>query len=345
MMATGNELESYLAAWADDAADRASLATIVAAIARVSVNVAELIGQGALAGSMAADVGDSGGGDTQKALDVRAHDMFVAALAATPIAFVGSEEAERPLVLDDAAPYAVAIDPLDGSSNIETNVSIGTIFAVLPNTGDAETTFAQPGTAQLAAGFVIYGPQTALVLTLGDGTHVFTLDRAKGRYVLTHAAIRIPVGRSEYAINASNYRHWNAAIRNYIDDCIAGAEGPRGHNFNMRWIASLVAETYRVLMRGGIFLYPRDARPDYRRGRLRLVYEANPIAFLIEQAGGAATDGERRILDQLPDGLHCRTPLVFGAADKVARVARYHEEPQVAVGQSPLFGKRGLFRV
>ncbi len=203
----------------------------------------------------------------------------------------------------------------------------------------------QPGTAQLAAGFIIYGPQTAFALTVGDGTRIFTLDRGTRQFILTRPAVQIPEGRREYAINASNYRHWNAAVREYVDDLVAGESGPRGQNFNMRWIASLVAEAYRVLVRGGIFLYPRDSRPDYRAGRLRLVYEAFPIAFLVEQAGGAATDGERRILDLIPESLHCRTPLIFGSADKVARVTRYHAAPPSIVGESPLFAKRGLFRV
>jgi len=344
-MTVGTELNAYLADWAAATRERAGVAATLAVIGEVAAELADLIGRGPLAGPLSTIVGDNFSGDAQKALDVRAHEMFVAALRQAPVAFVGSEEAVAPVSLNAGAPLAVAIDPLDGSSNIETNVSIGTIFALVPSCETAAASFAQSGTAQLAAGFVIYGPQTALVLTVGDGTQIFTLDRKSGRFILTYENVRIPEGRREYAINASNYRHWNAAIREYVDDLIAGETGPRGGDFNMRWIASLVAEAYRVLIRGGIFLYPRDQRPDCRTGRMRLVYEANPIAFLVEQAGGAATDGEHRIVELVPAELHCRTPLIFGSQDKVARVARYHEAPRSVVGESPLFGKRGLFRV
>jgi len=344
-MTVGTELNAYLADWAAATRERAAVAATLAVIGEVAAELADLIGRGPLAGPLSTIVGDNFSGDAQKALDVRAHEMFVAALRQAPVAFVGSEEAVAPVSLNAGAPLAVAIDPLDGSSNIETNVSIGTIFAILPGLQTTAATFAQPGTAQRAAGFIIYGPQTALALTVGNGTQIFTLDRKTRRFVLTHAMVAIPEGQREYAINASNYRHWNAAVREYVDDLIAGETGPRGGDFNMRWIASLVAEAYRVLIRGGIFLYPRDQRPSYRAGRLRLVYEANPIAFLVEQAGGAATDGEHRILNLVPEALHSRTPLVFGSVDKVERVARYHEAPRSAVGQSPLFGKRGLFRV
>jgi fructose-1,6-bisphosphatase I len=240
----------------------------------------------------------------------------------------------------------VALDPLDGSSNIDTDLPVGTIFSILPmpaGNGAPGAALLQPGTRQLAAGFVIYGPQTCLVLTLGQGTHILTLERRTSRFVLTHAAVRIPQRRREYAINASNYRHWDAAIRTYVDDCIAGAEGPRGENFNMRWIASLVAEAFRILVRGGIFLYPADRRPGYEHGRLRLVYEAQPIALVIEQAGGAASDGFERILDLTPRQLHQRTPLIFGSSDKVARVERYHAGPPSSSERSPLFVRRGLF--
>ena len=333
-------LDEHLAQWADGAADREAVAAAVAAIAVTSVAVADLIADGSLI-----DPSTAGVGDTRPTLDFKAHTRFLAALGEVPVAFVGSKEAAEPVVLDEAAPIAVAIDPLDGLTNIETNVSIGTIFGILPRRASPAETFAQPGAAQLAAGFVIYGPRTELVLSLGSGTAIFVLGRKAGRYLLARDAVRIPAGRREYAINASNYRHWTVAVREYVDDLIAGETGPAGGDFNMRWIGSLVAEAYRVLVRGGVFLYPRDARPDFSAGRLRLVYEANPVAFLIEQAGGAATDGEHRILDLVPETLHGRTPLVFGSAEKVARVARYHEAPETAIRESPLFGKRGLFRV
>jgi fructose-1,6-bisphosphatase I len=338
------DLDAYLSEWSRGSVERTDVASVISVIAEVAEEVAALVGAGELASAHTEIIGDSGGGDAQKALDLRAHELFVAALSGAPVAYVGSEEAGEAAVLDPGAPLAVAIDPLDGSSNIETNVSIGTVFAILPVRESATATFTQCGTAQLAAGFIIYGPHTDLALTVGSGTQIFTLDRGTHRFVLTRPDALIPEGQREYAINASNYRHWSTAIREYVDDLVAGEEGPMGSNFNMRWIASLVAEAYRVMVRGGIFLYPRDSRPDYRDGRLRLVYEANPIAFLVEQAGGAATDGERRTLELVPDGLHARTPLIFGSADKVARVARYHEARPIMAAESPLFAKRGLFR-
>jgi fructose-1,6-bisphosphatase I len=348
-MGESPSLQSYLATWAGDDAERVSVATTVRSIAGTAVTVSDLIARGPLAGALGAVVGGNAGGDAQKELDVRANDLFIEALRDGPVAVFGSEENEAALVLNDDAPLAVAIDPLDGSSNIDTNVSIGTIFSILPlataTNGSAESALLQPGANQLAAGFAIYGPQTALVLTLGHGTQIFTLDRTASTFVRTRADVQIPFGKREYAINASNYRHWDEPVRAYIDDCISGAEGPRGENFNMRWIASLIAEVFRILARGGIFLYPRDHRPGYEKGRLRLVYEANPIALLVEQAGGAATDGERRILDIPPQELHQRVPLVFGSRDKVERVARYHTDPHAIGERSPLFGRRGLFRV
>jgi fructose-1,6-bisphosphatase I len=341
-------LRQHLRDWSGDNDARAAVAETVACIAATAAQVSTLVAQGPLAGALHAIVGENVGGDQQKELDVRADALFLAGLEDAPVAAYGSEEHTAAVALREGAPLAVAIDPLDGSSNIDTNVSIGTIFSILPAPGGdkqpADAAFRQPGRNQLAAGFVIYGPQTALVLTLGQGSHIFTLDRNSGDFLLTRADIRIPTGKREYAINASNYRHWEEPVKAYVDDCISGAEGPRGENFNMRWIASLVAEAFRIFARGGIFLYPRDDRPGYQHGRLRLVYEANPIAFLAEQAGGAATDGEHRILDLVPDDLHQRVPLVFGSRDKVEVVARYHSDPHSIGARSPLFGRRGLFR-
>ncbi|WP_461307593.1 class 1 fructose-bisphosphatase, partial [Albidovulum sp.] len=252
------------------------------------------------------------------------------------------EEREAVASLDPAGSLALAIDPLDGSSNIDTNVSIGTIFGIYPAADTAQGSFLRPGRDLLAAGYVIYGPQCCLVVSFGDGVLKHVLDPETGRFRLLGRVAPIPAESTEYAINASNYRHWPAPIRAYVDDRIAGSEGPMGRDFNMRWIASLVAETHRILTRGGIFLYPQDSRKGYGRGRLRLVYECAPIGFLIEQAGGGATDGIEPILDQVPDDLHARTPFVFGSANKVARVRSYHDLPEQE--QSPLFGKRGLFR-
>jgi fructose-1,6-bisphosphatase I len=264
-----------------------------------------------------------------------------------PVAIVASEEMKEPLLLDGDAPLAVAIDPLDGSSNIDANVSIGTIFSILPRlplARDMKEHFLQPGRNQIASGFVIYGPQTSLVLALAGQTRVFILDRRTGEFRLAIEALRIAADASEYAINASNYRHWTPSVQAFIDDCVQGAEGPLQRNHNMRWIASLVAEAYRILSRGGVFLYPGDQRAGYGCGRLRLVYEASPIAFIIAQAGGAATDCSRNILDLVPDDLHARTPLVFGSANLVQLVTRYHDDPQFSAERAPLFGRRGLIR-
>ena len=266
---------------------------------------------------------------------------FAEALAAAPVRWYASEERDAVEELSPAGSLAVALDPLDGSSNIDVNVSIGTIFSVYPALDDGEASFLRPGREQIAAGYVIYGPQTALLLTIGAGVAHFILDVRAGAFVLVTPARTIPEQATEFAINASNYRHWPKPIRAYIDDCIAGDQGPRGKNFNMRWVASLVAETHRILMRGGIFLYPADDRSGYERGRLRLVYECAPIALLVERAGGKATDSYDAVLDQVPDSLHARTPFVFGSADKVARVAAYFDLSPSEI--SPLFGQRGLF--
>jgi len=347
-MSAFQSLRWHLEDWSGDDSPRAEIAETVIRIAETAVQVSRLIAQGPLAGALHEVVGENVGGDEQKELDLRADELFSSALKSAPVAVYGSEERAVALALQNGAPLAVAIDPLDGSSNIDTNVSIGTIFSVLPMAGvekaPVEAAFRQAGSNQLAAGFVIYGPQTALVLTLGQGTYIFTLDRESGDFLLTRAKVQILAGKREYAINASNYRHWDEPVQAYVDDCISGTEGPRGENFNMRWIASLVAESFRILVRGGIFLYPRDNRPGYQNGRLRLVYEANPIAFIVEQAGGGATDGEHRILDLVPAELHQRVPLVFGSREKVERVARYHTDRHSIGERSPLFGRRSLFR-
>jgi fructose-1,6-bisphosphatase I len=339
-------LEDHLSHWAAHDPAREAIATTVLACAQAGRKLAELCALGPLAGDLAAGLDASPSGDAQKELDRRAHDLFVAALRHAPVAVLGSEEAEAPLVLRADGHLAVAIDPLDGSSNIAVNAPLGSIFSILPI--DPALPPAQqwlrPGSAQLAAGFLIYGPETALVLSLGSGTDIFTLHRPSGAFLLTRAGLSLPRGTNEYAINASNYRHWEPPIRAYIDDCLAGAEGPRRADFNTRWLASVVAEAYRILLRGGIYLYPGDARPGYREGRLRLVYEAAPLAFLIEQAGGAASDGVAPILSRTPTSLHQRTPLIFGADDKVARVRAYYAGELAIAERAPLFGRRGLFR-
>lgn len=341
-------LENHLAAWAAGDELRAAAAATIAKLAAASRDIAELIAAGPLAGDLAAQRSEGGGGDVQKELDVRADALLAEALAHAPVAAIASEEMDVPLALNPGAPIIVALDPLDGSSNIDTNVSVGTIFSLLPSpaSGNAAepSAFLRPGREQIAAGYVIYGPQTAIVLTLGAGTDIFTLERSTGAFRRTSAGIRVPPHAREFAINCSNYRHWDAPVRIWFDDCIAGSEGPRGEDFNMRWIASMVAEAHRILTRGGIYLYPGDARKGYRTGRLRLIYEANPIGFIMEQAGAAASTGRERILDRMPRMLHERVPLIFGSGEEVARLDRYHADPHPLGERSPLFGRRGLFR-
>jgi fructose-1,6-bisphosphatase I len=235
--------------------------------------------------------------------------------------------------------YLLLFDPLDGSSNIDVNVSIGTIFSVLKkadgtNAKDAQSAsdvteqdFLQPGKQQVAAGYCVYGPQTTLVLTVGDGVAMFTLDREQGSFVLTQENVQVPADTQEFAINMSNMRHWDEPVRRYIDECLQGKEGPRGKDFNMRWIASMVADVHRILTRGGVFMYPWDKREPLKPGKLRLMYEANPMSWLIEQAGGAATNGKQRILDLQPSQLHERVSVILGSKNEVDRLTSYHTQP------------------
>lgn len=320
----------------------AALSEVITALCRVAIELSETISRGALGGHLGAEVGDNADGDRQKALDVLADEAFADALRRTDIRWYASEERETTIELNPKGPLALAIDPLDGSSNIDLNVSIGTIFSIQPAQDTGAQTFLRSGQHLIAAGYFIYGPQTTLVVSFGDGVRHYVLDRPKAQFVALPGGANIPDKTNEFAINTSNYRHWPAPVRAYIDDCLAGTEGPRGRNYNMRWVASLVAETHRILTRGGIFLYPADARDGYAQGRLRLVYECAPIAFLVEHAGGKATTGTDRILDRVPDGLHARTPMVFGAPEKVDRLAAYFDLPEQEV--SALFGSRGLFR-
>jgi fructose-1,6-bisphosphatase I len=346
--AHSKDLDDILAETASLEPALAPVAAAVREIALAAAEMAELVSMGRLAGDHGAALGSQNhDGDAQKQLDVLANDLFVSALRRAPVAAVLSEELEEPILLQPDAPLVVAMDPLDGSSNIDTNVSIGTIFSILPVVSDAaevKSHFLQQGHLQLAAGFCIYGPQTALVLALAQKTRIFVLDRRQGRFIEAIAETQIPKDASEYAINASNYRHWAPSIRAFIDDCVKGAEGPLRRNHNMRWIASLVADVYRILNRGGIFLYPGDLRQGYSAGRLRLLYEANPIALVIEYAGGSATNSVNAILSITPTDVHMRTPLVCGSADLVNLVVRYHTDPQFSAERSPLFQRRGLMR-
>lgn len=315
---------------------------LILALCQVGAELSHVIQRGPLGGKLGAEVGTNTGGDGQKALDIMADEAFAARLKDASVRWYASEEQEEVVELDPNGTYTLAIDPLDGSSNIDVNVSIGTIFSVFDARDDAKESVLRPAQDQLAAGYIIYGPQTMLVVTFGKGTQVYLLDPESREWCLTNPAITVPHTATEFAINASNYRHWPHPVRAYIDDCLAGEDGPRERNFNMRWVASLVAETHRILSRGGVFLYPGDMRSGYEKGRLRLVYECAPVAFLIEQAGGQATDGHDRIMDHTASSLHERTPFVFGSPDKVSRIAAYHDLPEGEV--SALFGSRGLFR-
>ncbi|SFC66400.1 class 1 fructose-bisphosphatase [Tropicimonas isoalkanivorans] len=319
-----------------------ALRPTIEALAKVARNLSYTIRRGPLGQSLGHAVGENTDGDAQKALDVLADDAFASALGAAGVRWYASEEREEIVPLSEHGRFALAIDPLDGSSNIDANVSIGTIFSIYEAKGDSYASLLRPAREQIAAGYVIYGPQTQMIVTFGAGVQTYLLDPETDTFKLVEATKTIPEGSSEFAINASNYRHWSKPVRAYIDDCLAGSEGPRGKNFNMRWIASLVAETHRIMSRGGIFLYPGDDRPGYGRGRLRTVYECAPIAFLMEQAGGAATDGCDPIMSRTARTLHERTPFVFGTTVKVDRVAAYHDLPDHEV--SALFGNRGLFR-
>ena len=316
------------------------------AIARAAVKTAGQIALGPLAPEAMPEGGaQNAGGDVQKALDILTDRWFTEALDAAPVAVLVSEELEAPKLLKEGAPLVVAIDPLDGSSNIDVNVSVGTIFSILPaipGATDDAAHFMQPGRNQRGAGFVVYGPQTLFILSIGGPTAAFILDPRVHTFALLKEALAIAPDSHEYAINASNYRHWDPAVRAFIDDALQGEDGRLSRNHNMRWVASMVADAYRIFTRGGVFLYPGDQRKGYGAGRLRLLYEVSPIAFLVEHAGGKATDGAKRILDVVPKDVHQRSPFVFGSAQVVETIADYHTDPKLVANQSPLFKTRGL---
>jgi len=329
-------LNEYLNTWAQGSAERAPVVATVIALADGAIQVSRQLAQ--------ADGTEEQAAEAEHLAEV----ALIAALHDAPVAWVASERGSAPVALRDGAKLAVAIDPLDGSGNVAIDGPSGTIFSVLAMPAEqAEPVgiFLQRGERQIAAGFVLHSQYTALVLTLRQGTHLFILDRESGEFRLARRDLQVPEGRRLYAINAANYRYWDPPIRSYVDDCIAGEAGPRGADFNMRWMGCATAELMRILVRGGIYLYPGDSRAGYRQGRLRLVFAANPLALIIAQAGGAATSGADPILDIVPQTLHQRVPLVFGSRDKVDRVAGYHTGRLPPGERSPLFGKRGLFRV
>ena len=303
-------------------------------VARACKRISQAVNKGALGEVMGSADSSNVQGEVQKKLDIIANEVLIEANEwGGHLAAMASEEMDSIHVVPDRYPqgeYLLLFDPLDGSSNIDVNVSIGTIFSVLRKVtnhrGVSEEDFLQPGKQQAAAGYCVYGPQTTLVLTVGDGVVMFTLDRETGSWKLTERDVQIPADTKEFAINMSNMRHWAAPVRQYIDECLAGKEGPRGKDFNMRWVASMVADVHRILTRGGVFLYPWDQREPEKPGKLRLMYEANPMAFIVEQAGGAATNSQQRILDLQPTKLHERVSVFLGSKNEVDQIAQYHQE-------------------
>ncbi len=310
----------------------AELRLLIEVVARACKSISNAISKGALAGVLGGAGSDNVQGEAQKKLDVIANDVLVEANEwGGHLAAMASEEMDLPLSIPNRYPkgeYLLVYDPLDGSSNIDVNVSVGTIFSVLrcPEgvLNPDEKAFLQPGSKQVAAGFAVYGPATLLVLTVGNGTVGFTLDRELGSWIMTSEKIEIPADTAEFAINMSNARNWTPPVKRYIDECIAGKTGPRGKDFNMRWVASMVADVYRILSRGGVFMYPVDAK--HTGGRLRLLYEANPMSFIVEQAGGAAINGLQRIMDVQPEKLHQRQGVILGSKNEVEVLARYYRE-------------------
>ncbi len=312
----------------------AELRLLIEVVARACKTISHAVGKGALGEVLGSAGSENVQGEVQKKLDVLSNEMLLEANEwGGHLAAMASEEMETIHPIPHRYPkgeYLLLFDPLDGSSNIDVNVSIGTIFSVLKApegmTNPSEQDFLQCGSKQVAAGYAVYGPQTVLVLTTGNGVNCFTLDREMGSWVLTQRDMAIPAETKEYAINASNARHWYPPVKRYVDELLAGKTGPRGKDFNTRWIASMVADVHRILNRGGIFMYPADAREPEKPGKLRLMYEANPMAFIVEQAGGAATNGRQRILDIQPQKLHERVAVFLGSRSEVERVTSYHNE-------------------
>lgn len=310
------------------------LRLLLEVVARACKRISFAVNKGELGEVMGTAGSENVQGEVQKKLDIIANETLIEANEwGGHLAAMASEEMEGIYVVPNRYPqgeYLLMFDPLDGSSNIDINMSIGTIFSVLKkhdsHPGVHDSDFMQPGTQQVAAGYCIYGPQTTLVLTVGDGVAMFTLDREQGSFILTEENVKIPEDTKEFAINMSNMRHWDEPMKRYIDECLAGEDGPRGKNFNMRWVAAMVADVHRILCRGGVFMYPWDKREPHKSGKLRLMYEANPMSWLIEQAGGAATNCRERILDIQPTELHQRVSVVLGSKNEVERVTRYHLE-------------------
>ena len=311
----------------------AELRLLIEVVARACKTISHAVCKGELGEVLGSAQSENVQGEVQKKLDIISNDILLEANEwGGHLAAMASEEMETIHPIPNRYPmgeYLLLFDPLDGSSNIDVNVSIGTIFSVLKAAdgmqAPTEKDFLQAGSKQVVAGYAVYGPQTVLVLTTGNGVQCFTLDREMGSWVMTQKNMQIPADTKEFAINASNARHWHTPVKRYVDEMLAGTTGPRGKDFNMRWVASMVADVHRILNRGGVFMYPADAREPDKPGKLRLMYEANPMAFLVEQAGGAATDGQQRILDIQPEKLHQRVPVFLGSKNEVDLVTSYHK--------------------
>jgi fructose-1,6-bisphosphatase I/sedoheptulose-1,7-bisphosphatase len=347
-------LSKFLIQQLTDIPGASDLGALLVDVAAAVKAISAMTAKGALGGYLGEYGGKNVQGETQQKLDVLAHEVMVRSCEwGGLLAGMVSEELEDPYPLPaeyTRGRYLLVFDPLDGSSNTDVNVSVGTIFSVLrhdntelPGVAD----YLQRGEQQVAAGYAIYGPATMLVISVGKGTHGFTLDREIGNFILTHPNLQIPADTSEFAINTSNTRFWEPPVHRYVTECQAGKSGIRARDFNMRWIASLVAEVHRILMRGGVFMYPKDSKDKSKPGRLRLLYEANPISLLVEQAGGRATTGSQRLMEVEPQSLHQRVPLILGSRNEVERIERYHAEYESGADRpfsSPLFNERSLFR-
>ncbi len=310
----------------------ANLIQTLVVTAEACRRISAAIGQGALAGVLGAAGSENVQGEDQKKLDVIANDILLQLHSdGSHLAGMASEEMDDPFPVPhpgSEGAYLLLFDPLDGSSNIDINAPVGTIFSVLPAPDGCDardaSVFLQPGSAQVAAGYAIYGPSTQFILTLGHGVHAFTLDRYSGELILTQENLTLPAQTQEFAINMSNQRFWEAPVQSYVADLLAGKTGPRAKDFNMRWVAAMVADVHRLLCRGGVFLYPLDSKMASKGGKLRLMYEANPMAWLVEQAGGEASTGHQCIMDIQPSGLHQRVPVMLGASEEIAELTRLH---------------------
>jgi fructose-1,6-bisphosphatase I/sedoheptulose-1,7-bisphosphatase/fructose-1,6-bisphosphatase I len=347
------DLSSFLLTKCNYSKNNKPLSKLIMGIVDACKSISELTSNGGIDGVLGSLSSTNVQGETQKKLDVLANDIFIETLSSRNlVSGLVSEENENPILnkYNPAGPLTVYFDPLDGSSNIDVNVSVGSIFSIFnydKPTGSNDNINLKSGTQQIAAGYALYGPSTMFVFSVGEGIHGFTLQTSSQKFILTHPNIKVPSITDEFAINSSNERFWNSPITRYIKECNDGKAGERDKNFNMRWTGSMVADVHRILMRGGIFMYPQDSKKPEKAGRLRLMYEANPMAYLMEQAEGVATTGRERLLDLIPQNFHQRISVIMGSKDEVNRVERYyceHDEGKDIEFESPLFKERSLFQ-